>query len=290
LLRALPSNQSIFLDVSGWIAYNSTCDGLALALLVLVLKNKRMTNQPSASSMLKLLADDTRWQLISELRRSDRQAGELGTLLKLPQNLVSYHLGMLRQAGLVQAHRSDADARTVYYSLDLAALGAGYAGIGAAMQLPHNGNPATQPATTVFFLCTQNSARSQMAEGWLRHLSSGRIPVRSAGIAPQALHPLAIQVMAEAGVDIGYQQAKGLDALADVVPNVVVTVCDLAREQCPEWSASTNQLHWSIPDPVRTQANPESQAQTFRAVRDDLRQRVVGLLALLPDLTMTPHT
>jgi thioredoxin type arsenate reductase len=254
---------------------------------VLVLKNKRMTNQSSASGMLKLLADDTRWQLISELRRSDLQAGELGALLKLPQNLVSYHLGMLRQAGLVQAHRSDADARAVYYSLDLAALGAGYARIGAAMQLPHSGNPATQPVATVFFLCTQNSARSQMAEGWLRHLSSGRIPVRSAGLAPQALHPLAIQVMAEAGVDIGYQHAKGLDALADVVPNVIVTVCDLAREECPEWSASVNQLHWSIPDPVRTQGNPASQAQTFRAVRDDLRQRVEGLLALLPDLIST---
>jgi ArsR family transcriptional regulator, arsenate/arsenite/antimonite-responsive transcriptional repressor / arsenate reductase (thioredoxin) len=249
-----------------------------------------MTNQSSASSMLKLLADDTRWQLIAELRRSDLQAGELGTLLKLPQNLVSYHLGMLRQAGLVQAHRSDADARAVYYSLDLAALGAGYAHIGAAMQLPYSRNPATQTAATVFFLCTQNSARSQMAEGWLRHLSSGRIPVRSAGIAPQALHPLALQVMAEAGVDIGYQQAKGLDALADVIPNVVVTVCDLAREQCPEWSDSVNQLHWSIPDPVRIQGDPETQAQTFRAVRDDLRQRVEGLLALLPDLTSTHRT
>jgi ArsR family transcriptional regulator len=264
-------------------------DSLALAWPVLVLKNKRMTIQSSASSILKLLADDTRWQLILELRRSDLQAGELGALLKLPQNLVSYHLGMLRQAGLVQAHRSDADARAVYYRLDLAALGAGYAHIGAAMQLPNSRNPATQPAATVFFLCTQNSARSQMAEGWLRHLSSGRISVRSAGIAPQVLHPLALQVMAEAGVDIGYQQAKGLDALADVVPNVVVTVCDFAREECPEWSHSTKQLHWSIPDPVRMHGNPEAQAQTFRAVRDDLRQRVEALLTLLPNLIMTPR-
>ena len=256
---------------------------------MLILKNKCMTNQSAAIGTLKLLADDTRWQLISELRRSDRQGGELGALLNLPQNLVSYHLGVLRQAGLVQAHRSGADARVVYYSLDLAALGAGHAHIGAAMRLPLAGHPATQPAPTVFFLCTQNSARSQMAEGWLRHLSGGRIPVRSAGIAPQALHPLALQVMAEAGVDIGYQQAKGFDALADIVPNVVVTVCDLAREQCPEWATSTHQLHWSIPDPVHTHGNPEAQAQIFRAVRDDLRQRVEGLLALLPDLTSRPH-
>ena len=98
-----------------------------------------MTNQSSASSILKLLADDTRWQLITALRRSDRQAGELGTLLKLPQNLVSYHLGVLRQAGLVQAHRSDADARAVYYSLDVAALGSGYARIGDAFNYLRRG-------------------------------------------------------------------------------------------------------------------------------------------------------
>jgi ArsR family transcriptional regulator len=244
-----------------------------------------MTHQSSALSTLKLLADETRWQLMAELRRSDRQAGELAALLKLPQNLVSYHLGLLRQAGLVQAHRSDADARAVYYSLDVASVRARYAEIGAAMQLPQAGADVPQSAPTVVFLCTQNSARSQMAEGWLRHLSSGRIPVRSAGTEPQVLHPLAVEVMAEAGVDIGYQQAKGLDALANVIPNVVVTVCDLAREQRPGWFDSADHVHWSIADPLRIQGNHEVQARAFRAARDDLRQRVESLLPLLPHLT-----
>jgi ArsR family transcriptional regulator len=245
------------------------------------------TDPLSALHILKLLADDTRWRLIKELRRSDRQAGELVAQLQLPQNLVSYHLGLLRDAGLVQIRRSDADARAVYYHLDVTALQAGFQQIDADIQLSET--PLYRPAlqATVVFLCTGNSARSQMAEGWLRHLSSGGVSVRSAGTQPRSLHPLAVQVMAEAGIDIGYQHAKGLDTLAGVEPDVVVTVCDLAREQCPDWPRDPWQLHWSVPDPVRVHGSPEMQAQVFRATRDDLRQRVEGLLALLPTRAKT---
>ena len=241
------------------------------------------TEPLSALNVLKLLADDTRWRLINELRRSDRQAGELVAQLQLPQNLVSYHLGLLREAGLVHILRSDADARAVYYHLDVAALQAGLQQIGSDIQLFGTSVKPAPVQATVVFLCTGNSARSQMAEGWLRHLSSGGVSVRSAGTQPRSLHPLAVQVMAEAGIDIGYQHAKGLETLADVEPDVVVTVCDLAREQCPDWQGNPSQLHWSIPDPVRV-GSQEAQAQAFRATRDDLRQRVEGLLALLPSL------
>lgn len=241
-------------------------------------------SQPFALTILKLLADDTRWRLIQALRRSDCQTGELVTLLNLPQNLVSYHLGLLRQAGLVQMRRSDADARAAYYCLNVEALQFGYQQVGAAIQLPDVVDQSVAVPSTVVFLCTGNSARSQMAEGWLRHLSAGRVSVRSAGTQPRTLHPLAAQVMAEAGVDIGYQQAKGLDALTNVRPDVVVTVCDLAREQCPDWPDTTSQLHWSIPDPVRVQGRSEVRIQAFRSARDELRQRVDGLLALLPAL------
>jgi ArsR family transcriptional regulator len=127
-----------------------------------------------------------------------------------------------------------------------------------------------------------------MAEAWLRHLSSG-VSVRSAGTQPRSLHPLAIQVMAEVGIDIGYQYAKGLDTLSDIQPDIVVTVCDLAREQCPDWPDNPTQLHWSIPDPVRVRGDHEAQAQAFRATRDDLRHRVEELLALLPTLATTEH-
>jgi ArsR family transcriptional regulator, arsenate/arsenite/antimonite-responsive transcriptional repressor / arsenate reductase (thioredoxin) len=237
-----------------------------------------------ALPLLKLLADDTRWRLLGALRRSDQLVGELVDQLQLPQNLVSYHLGVLRQAGLVQTHRSDADARALYYGLNIAAVHASYQRIGASLYLDPPLASATLPAAIVLFLCTGNSARSQMAEGWLRHLSQGRVPVRSAGTHPRALHPLATRVMAEAGVDIGYQQAKDISALADLQPDVVITVCDLAREECTPVPPGTPLLHWSVPDPVTATGDEEVQLQTFRMVRDGLGQRVGALIPLLPTL------
>lgn len=233
---------------------------------------------------LKLLADDTRWRLVHLLRRSDWQVGELVERTGLAQNLISYHLNVLRQAGLVQAHRSDADARANYYGIHLPSLEALYQELGRTLALPEVSAAPVQPMPAVVFLCRANSARSQMAEGWLRALSGSRIVVRSAGTHPSALHPLAIQVMAEVGIDIGYQQAKHVDDLEDLAAAVVVTVCDIAREECPVWLRAAAQLHWSIPDPASV-PDEEARLAAFRAVRDDLRERVNGLLPLLPTLT-----
>ncbi len=235
-----------------------------------------------AFEQLKLIADETRWRLLLALRWSDYQVGELIERLALPQNLVSYHLGILRQAGLVQVHRSDADARAHYYGLSLGALDALFIRLGNALALPQAIQADIAPATVVF-LCTANSARSQMAEGWLRHLSGGRIIVRSAGSEPRPLQPLAVEVMAEAGIDIGYQQAKHVADLAGLQPDLVVTVCDIAREQCAVWQAAGTRLHWSIPDPVAV-CDSAAQAAAFRAVRDELQQRVQGLPGLLSAL------
>jgi ArsR family transcriptional regulator len=235
-----------------------------------------------AFEQLKLIADETRWRLLLALRWSDYQVGELVERLALSQNLVSYHLGILRQAGLVQVHRSDADARANYYGLNLGALDALFSRLSNVLALPQAARFGIVPATVVF-LCTANSARSQMAEGWLRQLSGGRITVRSAGTEPRSLHPLAVDVMAEAGIDIGYQQAKHVTDLAGLQPDLVVTVCDIAREQCAVWQAAGAHLHWSISDPVAVR-DPAAQAAAFRAVRDDLHRRVQGLLALLPVL------
>lgn len=242
------------------------------------------TSHDTALQILKLLADDTRWRLLQELRISDRQVGELVTRLNVPQNLVSYHLGILRQAGFVQVRRSDADARATYYGLDIATLRASYQQIGRSLQLESMIIPTPMPNLPVIFLCTANSARSQMAEGWLRHLSAGNILVQSAGTQPGQLHPLAIQVMAEVGIDLRHHVSKGLSALADTVPGVVVTVCDLAREQCFSCLNAPVQLHWSIPDPAQAQGSQDDQLQVFRAVRDQIGQRVESLLALLPAL------
>lgn len=229
---------------------------------------------------LKLIADETRWRLLAELRRGDLQVGELTERLGLPQNLVSYHLSALRQGGLVQVHRSDADGRVLYYGLDLAALKATYVEVGALLQVPTEQALPALPATTVVFLCTANSARSQMAEAWLRYLSNGRVTARSAGTCPRPIHPLTVMAMAEVGVDVGYQAAKALDALDGLRPDLIVTVCDIAREACARWGSDVPQLHWSIPDPA-AEPDPAGQIATFRSVRDTLRTRVEGLLALL---------
>jgi protein-tyrosine-phosphatase/DNA-binding transcriptional ArsR family regulator len=239
--------------------------------------------QPDVLEQLKLIADETRWRLIQALRWSDYQVGELVDLLDMPQNLLSYHLNLLRQAGLVQVHRSDADARANYYGIDLSAMVRFYFGLGTELHLSA-AHPSEIPPHTVVFLCTANSARSQMAEGWLRHLSGGRLSARSAGTRPAQLHPLAVEVMAEAGIDIGYQQAKSVEALTDLGPELVVTVCDIAREECVVWRNAARRLHWSIPDPA-AEADPAVQIEAFRNARDDLRRRVEGLIALLPNLS-----
>jgi ArsR family transcriptional regulator len=240
-------------------------------------------HHPSAPPMpeaLRLLSDETRWRLIGELRWSDRQVGELCERLDLPQNLVSYHLGILRQARLVRTHRSDADGRVLYYALDLAALQQQWQSVGSALALGHTAPPAVIIGP-VLFVCTHNSARSQIAEAWLRHLSGGRVIARSAGTFPATVQPLAVQVMAEAGIDIGYQQAKGLADVAAPVPAIVVTVCDLAREECAATLQAPLRLHWSIPDPVTASGDESERLAAFRAARDELRMRVAGLLDLL---------
>jgi ArsR family transcriptional regulator, arsenate/arsenite/antimonite-responsive transcriptional repressor / arsenate reductase (thioredoxin) len=233
---------------------------------------------------LRLIADETRWRLLLLLRQGDFQVGELTSRLGLPQNLVSYHLSVLRQGGLVQVHRSDADGRVLYYGLDLSQLQVGFRDIEALLQLSPAVSPADLPTRTVVFLCTANSARSQMAEAWLRLLSHGRITARSAGTHPRPINPLTIAAMAEVGIDIGYQQAKGIDTLADLQPDLIVTVCDIAREACASWGSEVPQLHWSIPDPAAVEGASETRLIAFRNVRDTIRARVDGLLALLPSL------
>ncbi len=229
---------------------------------------------------LRLLTDDTRWRILQALRASDMLVGEIAAQTGLAQNLVSYHLTILRQSKLIYIHKSDADARASYYGIDLEKLSQLYQQLGGALALPSVVVPARGTARLVVFLCRANSARSQIAEGWMRTLSDGRITVRSAGIQPTQLHPLATQVMADVGIDIGYQHAKHVDTLKNLHPDAVITVCDIAREECAVWDQASQWLHWSIPDPV-TAPPGEQQLMAFRRVRDALRQRVEGLLALL---------
>ena len=130
----------------------------------------------------------------------------------------------------------------------------------------------------VLFVCTHNSARSQMAEAWLRALAGERFEVASAGTAPTRVHPLAVQVMTERGVSLQMARAKGLTDVGTRW-DYVITVCDAAFEQCPEFSAKTSRLHWSVEDPSRYSGPADAQLAPFRRVRDELAARIAQWVA-----------
>jgi protein-tyrosine-phosphatase/DNA-binding transcriptional ArsR family regulator len=241
---------------------------------------------------LKLLGHDLRWQLAAALAKTDLRVQELVERLNQPQNLVSYHLHKLLDEGVVREHRSIADARSVYYSLDLdrvkeilalsgAALHAGlHPGLWADQ--PSDQSPAVHyPPLRVLFICTHNSARSQMAEGILRARSAGQIQVFSAGTAPTGVHPMALQALAQMGIDISAQRSKGLEVFAGQSFDFVITVCDRARELCPVYPGDPAVYHWSIPDPVEVTGTDTQRLQAFRRLADQLQTRIRYFLLAL---------
>jgi arsenate reductase len=126
----------------------------------------------------------------------------------------------------------------------------------------------------VLFLCTHNSARSQIAEGLLRHLAGDRFEVMSAGTEATHIRLLAIQAMEEIGVDISGQESKTLERYLGEPFDYVITVCDDANEACPFFPGAANRLHWSLPDPSAAEGTYEERLAVFRSVRDELRDRV----------------
>jgi arsenate reductase len=127
----------------------------------------------------------------------------------------------------------------------------------------------------VLILCTGNSARSQMAEGLLRHLAGDRFDVFSAGTKPVGLNPNAVKAMAEIGIDISAHRSKSVEQFAGQEFDYVITVCDNAREACPFFPGAAKRLHHSFEDPAA--AAPERQPEAFRRVRDQLSEWVRGL-------------
>ena len=129
----------------------------------------------------------------------------------------------------------------------------------------------------VLFLCTGNSCRSQMAEGWTRALFDGRIEAWSAGVETHGLNPKAVRVMAEVGVDISGQRSRHVDEVAALAFDLVVTVCDHAAEACPALPGARRVVHRSFPDPASARGEEEEVLAEFRAVRDQVRAWVEGL-------------
>ncbi len=135
------------------------------------------------------------------------------------------------------------------------------------------------PKIGILFVCTSNSARSQMAEGFARRYGGDLIKVESAGITPGELNPYARQVMNESGIDISHQISEALAAKELQEFDYLVTVCGDARDNCPVLPAHLKSEHWPFPDPARTRGNPEKISTTFRVIRDQIEQRVKEFLA-----------
>jgi arsenate reductase len=130
------------------------------------------------------------------------------------------------------------------------------------------------PTVRVLFLCTHNSARSQMAEGLLRNAAGDRFEAHSAGTEATRVRPLAIRAMDELGIDISKQTSKTLDPYVDQKFDYVITVCDDANESCPIFPNAVHRIHWSLPDPSTATGTEEQQLAVYRTVREELRTRI----------------
>jgi arsenate reductase len=139
----------------------------------------------------------------------------------------------------------------------------------------------------VLFLCTHNSARSQMAEGLLRHLAGDRFEAMSAGTEATHVRPLAVRAMEEVGVDISGQESKTLERYLSEPFDHVITVCDDANEACPFFPGAANRLHWSFEDPSKAEGSEEDRLSVFRSVRDRIRERIESDLVAMDEVVRT---
>jgi protein-tyrosine-phosphatase/DNA-binding transcriptional ArsR family regulator len=251
---------------------------------------------PSASrdvpppSFLRLAGHPLRWRLLRELAHSDRQVRELCALMGRPQSLVSYHLGRLRTEQVVSARRSSADRRDAYYSLELARCGALLTATGGALHPglrltpAPSGTPARRSGRArprVLFMCTGNSARSQMAQAFAEHLAGGAIDASSAGSDPKPLHPNAVRAMRRHGIHIAGRRSTHLSRFADRRFDYVISLCDRVREVCPAFPDQPDLIHWSIPDPAREGDTDAQTYPAFQRTATELATRVGFLLALI---------
>jgi ArsR family transcriptional regulator, arsenate/arsenite/antimonite-responsive transcriptional repressor / arsenate reductase (thioredoxin) len=224
--------------------------------------------------LFQLAGHPIRWRLLAELASSDRRVRELTDAVGEPQNLVSYHLRLLRSGGLVAAHRSAFDGRDSYYGLDLEQHGELLAATRAFVAADP---PATRPLR-ILFLCTGNSSRSQIAEALIERLSRGAVRAWSAGSKPKSLHPNAVRVMAARGIDISHNETKPLERFSEERFDLVITLCDKVREVCPDFPDTPSALHWSVPDPATAPGTDDETYAVFERTAVDLEARITFLL------------
>lgn len=242
---------------------------------------------------MQLIGHPLRWHLLRELGRSDRAVHELTGLVGQPQNLVSYHLGKLRDARLVSTRRSSADRRDAYYTIDLTRVGEQLAATGMTLHPglhltpPPRSTPEHRaPTERVLFLCTGNSSRSQMAEALAEARSGGAIEGQSAGSHPNPVHPNTVRVMQEDyDIDLTGKRSKHLSLFTEERFDRVISLCDRVREVCPEFPGEPETIHWSIPDPGAEPGDDEATYPTFQKTAHELETRIGFLVAALTDTT-----
>jgi ArsR family transcriptional regulator, arsenate/arsenite/antimonite-responsive transcriptional repressor / arsenate reductase (thioredoxin) len=250
--------------------------------------------QSTPPRFLRLAGHPLRWRLMRELARSDRRVGELCELAGRRQSLVSYHLRQLRDGGIVSMRRSAADGRDTYYVLDLPRCGELLTSAGVSL---HPGlTPLPRPrarrrrdvaVASVLFLCTGNSARSQIAEALAAQLSGGALSAASAGSHPKALHPNAVRVMRSRGIDLSGRRSKHLNAFAGQRFDYVISLCDRVREVCPGFPGGPELIHWSIPDPAREPGSDEETLPAFERTAAELANRIGFLIEAIEQTTTT---
>lgn len=242
----------------------------------------RTVTTSAPPELLRLVGHPLRWELLGALADGDHTVHELTAQVGQAQNLVSYHLRRLRTAGLVTSRRSSADGRDAYYTADLGRIRTQLVATAEAL---HPGLVAAPPPAawsgagpaSVLFLCTGNSARSQMAEALTVDRSGGAVRACSAGSRPKPLHPQAVAVMREEyGIDISAHTSKHVGRFTGERFARVITLCDRVREVCPDFPGAPEPLHWSIADPA-----VESDPAAFSRTATELDRRITFLLARL---------
>jgi ArsR family transcriptional regulator, arsenate/arsenite/antimonite-responsive transcriptional repressor / arsenate reductase (thioredoxin) len=244
-------------------------------------------------AFVRLAAHPLRWRLLTELAASDRRVRELVELVGEPQNLVSYHLRLLRDGGLVAARRSSYDARDSYYRLDLDRCVQALRAVGVALHpslrlelapLPATTNVGRSPRQRVLFTCTGNSARSPIAEALLRHRTGGQVDVISAGSRPKPqIHPNAVRVLRThyGGIDVAEQRPRHLNTVTGRRFDFVISLCDRVREVDTQFRDRPRRIHWSIPDPAVADDTDSESYPDFERAAAEIDTRIRYLLPVL---------
>ena len=245
------------------------------------------TNRAAVPPLMRMASHPLRWALLSELAASDQRVRELAAAVDEPQNLISYHLRLLRSAGLIDARRSSFDGRDSYYRLNLTscarAFGEAAAALHPALAPATPTKPTARPAVrSVLFLCTGNSARSPMAAALLEKKGQGRIRAASAGSHPKSsVHRNAVRVMREMyDIDLGGGRPQPLTAVHRRRFDQVITLCDKVREYARDHGLATT-MHWSVPDSSIAANSDRNSYPEFRRVASELNSRIDFLLPVL---------